>query len=103
MIFKIQNIYIEADDISSISTIRKYAGNLFFVILMKNKNEHQINWSISNNFDDEEILIQKMETVRRDIVKFKNKSDIIVELGQTIILKKAKELQAPRALKKASK
>lgn len=103
MLFKLQNIYVEADEISGISAIRKYNGSLSFDILMKNKNEHQISWSISNNFDEEDVLFQKMETLRRDIAKFKNGGVIVLDLGQAISLKKPKELTTPRALRKASK
>ena len=102
MLFKLQNIYVEADEISSISSIRKYSGSLFFVIEMKNKVQHEISWSIVNNYDSEDVLIHKMETLRREIVMFKNQTDTIAELGRAISLKKE---QAPvlRMAKKAAK
>ena len=93
MLFKIQNIYLEIDEIQSISHIKKYNGNLYFVISLKNKESHDISWNIANNFDEEIILFQKMETLRKEIVKLKNKVETIIELGQSINLKKPNEIK----------
>lgn len=107
MLIKVQQTIFEVDDVTIIHPIQKYNGEMYFRIELNNKQDIKIGWLISKVLDSEDILYMKTELLRTEIAKLKNKSDTISELGQTISLKKEKEIKVPgshlRAAKKATK
>lgn len=100
MLIKIYHTYIETDEIVSISEIKKYSGAMFFNIYFRNKTEHEVSWNIAQNVDEEDVLRQKLELLRKEIVRIKNKSEIIIEVGQSISLKKPKIASQPKKVSK---
>lgn len=104
MLVKLQNKFVETDDISYISTIKKYDGKLYFEIILRNKTlTVEFVWVISHYIETEEILKIKMDAVRNEIVKLANKSDVIIEIGRTITVQKKEEKIIKPVMKMAAK